>query len=236
MNIAIVDDEALFRKRLEERMKRYYCSSGVKVEVFSDGMEFVAALEEGKCFDAVFLDIEMPGMNGLDSAARLREYSEETVLVFVTSHQQYAPKGYEVDAFRYIDKSLSEPEFEKLLSDLTRRMARRRKLLLRCGGQEVVLRPESVIYAASDNNMVRFVTAKEEYSARMKITAAMDLLSGALPVFVRVHRCTVVNLGHIVRYNERELLCDNGCCLTISRSFSEEFRHRMFDYIRSSAR
>ena len=101
LNIAIVEDEPAHAEVLRGFLQRYAAERGEEVaaEVFPSGLDFVSDYQPR--YDAVFMDIEMPHMNGMDCAFKLRERDAEVPLVFVTGMAQYAVKGYEAGAIGY---------------------------------------------------------------------------------------------------------------------------------------
>ena len=92
-HIAIVEDEKDFSDQLQEYLKQYAKENNVeiKVSVFYDGESILAGYAPE--YDAIFLDIQMPGIDGMQTAERIREIDEEVVLMFITNMAQYAIYG-----------------------------------------------------------------------------------------------------------------------------------------------
>ena len=236
MKIAVVDDEKIFRDMLCEFIDKYYNDLDVVCTGFSDGKEIVRAYTSGRTFDVVFLDIEMPGIDGMKTAERIRDFSSDVPIVFFTSHTERAMDGYEVNAFRFLPKELFEEKLKKTLDDLSKSLSKTKKIVLKCGLQEYIVSPENILFAESDNNTVNVVTVDDIYSVRMKLSNFLSMLNDALPLFVRVHRCSVVNLMHVRNYTDKEVHLDNGKILPISKSCCGDFKKRIVDYIKHSAR
>ena len=109
MRVAIIDDvmqEAEDTKTLV--LSRDAASNTI---IFSSGTEFVQAYKDKHDFDVIFLDIEMHGLDGLETARAIREYDQQVVIVFTTRMAQYAVAGYEVDAISYLVKPISAESF-----------------------------------------------------------------------------------------------------------------------------
>lgn len=107
MRIVIVEDDEDQVRRLKDFIRRFEDESGEKcfVETFGNGMDFIS--DYSAKYDLVLLDIEMPHMDGMSAAEKLRETDEYTAIIFVTNMAQYAVRGYSVDA---LDLSLKRKQ------------------------------------------------------------------------------------------------------------------------------
>lgn len=119
--IAVVEDSPVERDSLLRFLDRYATDTGATFDVtpFESGEEFLTA---HKAFDLVFLDIEMPGLDGMETAAMWRSYCPDTPLIFVTNLAQYALRGYEVDAFGFLVKPVSYRAFARNMDKISRLM------------------------------------------------------------------------------------------------------------------
>ncbi len=236
MRIAVCDDENFFRDTICKAVRAFFQSLDVLCLPFSNGAELIAAFEQGQRFDAVFLDIEMPPPDGMETARRLHEFSPGLPVIFLTSHTELAMDGYEVGAFRFLQKPVVSEKLTQALKDITQLCGRKKTVCIRENGEEHFLSPDDIIYAEADNNSVRFVTAEREYHMRIKITEAFTMLDTASGSFCRVHRSVIVNLAHIISRNEKEVRLDSGTVLPVSKSYTNELKKRLMEYIRLNAR
>ena len=236
MRIAVCDDEKYFRDTICEAINAFYQSLDVLCLPFEGGGELINTFEKGQRFDAVFLDIEMPPPDGMETARRLHEFSPELPVIFLTSHTELAMDGYEVGAFRFLQKPVVTEKLTRALKDIGQLCGRKKTVRIKENGEEHFLPPDDIICAEADNNSVRFVTAEREYHTRMKITEALAILGTASDSFCRVHRSVIVNLAHIVSRSEREVRLDSGITLPVSKSYADELKKRLMGYIRLNAR
>ena len=124
-HIAIVEDERTFSEQLQEFLKEYQEEKNIKfkISVFKDGAEI---LEEYKqIYDIILLDIEMPEINGMETARRIRKTDAEVVLMFITNMASYAIHGYEVGALDFIMKPLTYYTFSVKLTRALRRVKKK---------------------------------------------------------------------------------------------------------------
>lgn len=106
-HIAIVEDELEFSMQLQKYLRQYQQENGVefKISVFRDGTEILKDYKPE--YDAIFMDIEMPVINGMDAAEKIREMDEEVVIMFITNMAQYALFGYSVGALDFVMKPVN---------------------------------------------------------------------------------------------------------------------------------
>lgn len=106
LRVAVVEDETEYRGLIQEMVGRYAKEYDLQIQTtaFPDGRELVQNYHK---FDILLMDIEMPHLNGMEAAQKIRELDKEVVIVFITNMAQYAIKGYEVDALDFILKPLN---------------------------------------------------------------------------------------------------------------------------------
>lgn len=121
MNVAIVEDDDGYARTLKEYLGRYSEERGVRFEVtrYSEAVSFLENYRPR--FAIVLMDIELPMMNGMDAARKMREKDDRTCLIFVTNMAQFACDGYGVDALDFIVKPVSYADFSMKLDRAVRR-------------------------------------------------------------------------------------------------------------------
>ena len=124
-HIAIVEDEKACSRQLQKYLEQYQNEKNMqfKVSVFSGGTELLTNYQP--VYDLILLDIEMPGINGIDTAAKIRETDGEVALMFITNLAGYAIRGYEVEALDFVTKPVSYYQFAMRLSRCFRRLGKR---------------------------------------------------------------------------------------------------------------
>lgn len=109
MKIAIVDDDKEWRQNALRVTKQYFEEGDIVVKCFSSGE---ALLEKNEKYEIVILDIEMPGRDGFQTACEYKVSYPDVIIIMLTTHLELSRKGYEVDAFRYVDKLHIKEELE----------------------------------------------------------------------------------------------------------------------------
>ena len=233
MKIAICDDEKIFLDSLEEKI--YGILSKLDCEVIAFGSA-EALLSSSMDYDLIFLDIEMGELDGMGAAKKIRETDFETPIVFLTSHIEMALEGYEVNAFRFLKKPVEEEKLRQTLQDIQLMKASHKGVLIKAGGEEVVVIPSEVLFLESDNNNVRIITSSGSYTTRLKLSDAIETFNRINDTIRKVHRCSAVNLDHVARLRDKEAVLDDGSVIAISRSCFAEFKNALYEYVKKNVR
>jgi len=231
LSIAVVDDEKAFSNQLSQMLRRWGDAHGEKLAItcFEDGLDIADNFKSR--WDIIFLDIQMKLMDGLETARAIRRLDSEVVLIFVTTMAQYAINGYEVDAFDYILKPLSYPQFELRMNKAAREVEKKKKhsyVYLKKYSDTVKISTDDILYIEVVGHTLRYVTVGETYEQRQPIGEAEKALAG-LP-FARCSLSFLVNLKRIDRVSGDSLFV-GGHELPISRNRKKEFLQVFSDYL-----
>ncbi len=220
LKIAVCDDEPqtldlLYKKTFDFTAKE---DADARISTFSDGAALLDAYKDSAHpFDVILLDIRMDGMDGIETARRIREKDRSVYIIFITSSAEYVFRGYEVNAFRYLMKTELEYGFDRVLRDALREMDRRPEasFSFQFGNEKIRLPLKSINYFESDKRIVRIALDDGEY----KTYAKLDDIERELPQteFVRCHQSFLVNVGRIEKLSPASLLLKNGETLPVSK-------------------
>ena len=191
----IVDDEAPARSEL-----RYLLAAHPEVEIAGEAASAAEALTLARdtAFDVVFLDVEMPGLSGVDAAALVRERRDPPAVVFVTAHDRYAVDAFAVEAFDYLVKPVDPERLARAVERLRERTSENALPVVKipvvsAGGTEL-LDFDQVHFVQADGDYSRVHTYDRSYLC----TASLGELEERLgPRFARIHRSHLVNLGKV---------------------------------------
>jgi len=236
MRLAIVDDESVYRNQIAELIDSICGRSEVSCFLYADGSELVRSFENGFKLDAIFLDIEMNEVDGMTAAKKVREYSKDIPIVFLTSHTELAMDGYEVEAFRFLSKPVNETKLRETLADLEKRLKVDEKIVLHKDGEEIINSISDLIYVEAANNSVRFCFRRDSVELRMKFTDAVKMVDELSHDFVKIHRSYYVSLAHMKKLSATDVLLDNKETLPVARSASAEAKQKLLEFIRRSSR
>lgn len=228
MNIAICDDEEIFRTYLRELLVRNSFAGGIDIQVeeYAGGEALLGADREKKFRpDIIFLDIRMPGLDGMETARVLRRRGTKCLIVFLTSLSEYAREGYEVRAFRYLLKEEAERELGRVMEECRRELGEENWFSFTQGHRVYRIPIEDILYFESKKRLVLVHTTKESYSFYRKL----DMLEGELQGggFLRCHRSYLVQERYVRSWKGNSLQLKDGTEVPISRSCEKEVNRRL---------
>ena len=230
MKIAIIDDQKEDRDFLSDSLARFFHEIGRSYELsaFESAEAFFNSYQHDFRF-AIF-DIDMPGMNGIEAARKLRAYDEDIVLMFITNMPQYALDGYRVDAIDYILKPVNYPDFRLKMQKALRFIERNQdpQIGINTIDGYLCLPVSSIYYIESQLHYVQYHTKNGVFKTRDTLNHAENKLSQYH--FVRSSTSYLVNLRHLQSMHGSEIQVGPDT-LQISRgkktSFLSEFTKYM---------
>ena len=233
MRVAIAEDDEASCKLLQAYLKTYSEKTGVVFEIdcFPDGMKLVNAYKP--VYDLLLLDIEMPLLDGMSAARRIRKLDQNVFIIFITNMINYAIKGYKVAAFDYILKPITyyalEKSLDRALVKVTDRETRKYININVQGGIQKLALTE-ICYIESQAHYLTFYTQKGQFKTYMRIKDIEAELPGEM--YYRINKGLIVNLRYVEGMNESDCIIENEK-LPISRAKKKEFMEKLNAYINS---
>lgn len=215
IKVAFCDDDISALNEMQRLLDQYRRERKLEIihMAFRSPVELLAELERGARFDILFLDILMPGQNGIEAAAEIRNYDTNVKIVFLTSSPEYAVQSYEVRAYFYQLKPLrAEALFRVLDAALEEcRGERESSLILRCKSVITRVEPGRVEFCEVIHRtlLIHLTSGKV-----LESTGSLDELDRLLVpygCFLRVHRSYIVNLNYVQSISHRNVIMT---CLT----------------------
>ena len=195
--IAIVEDDKRFIEELQMYLRQYGTEENQKFEisVFFDGAEILADYEPK--YDLILLDIEMPKVNGMDAAEKIREMDENVVMMFITNMAQYAIRGYSVGALDFVMKPITYYTFAMKMKRALKRAQKKElpSILLTLSDGVKKMEVSKIYYVEVQNRMLHYHTEEGEFLVRGSLQSVETMLPSS--VFAKCNHWYLVNLMHV---------------------------------------
>lgn len=223
MNIVICDDNLKFINIIEDMiydLSEKFENFKLEIDAYQSGEELLKLIDLDNLPSIVFIDIEMKKINGIQTARKLREYSEEILIIYVTSYESYTLESFEVRPFRYLLKPIDKEEFAKAFYDAVEYLKSSNSYLFFKKGKDYIQVESSSIIAifSESGRKLRIKTDNDHndevfYGKIKNIEKELNLLS-----FVKINRGTIINLKKVKILNPQEVTMTDGSILPISKN------------------
>lgn len=230
IQIAICDDRQEDISALSKALYAY--NDFFQITEYTNG-EFLIAdyLEREILYDILFLDIYMPGLNGIETAKKIRAVMKDAIIIFVSSSQEHYPEAFDVFAFNYIIKPVKQEKLNTLMNQALMNINKDRGHQIQFSYKSTNFRIlcRDILYIESRDKIVLFhMTDKTTLQCYSKL----DQILKQLPEdsFIRCHQSFIVNIGHISEMTEN-LFRVGASVINISKKFQKAAKDKYFEYL-----
>ncbi len=220
LNIAICDDNLLFAQQALSEVQKILSSHNVEytTTVFQTGNRLVHA----GFFDIVFLDIEMEGLNGIETAQQLRQQKNNCRIIFLTSHPKYVFSAFDVCATHYLLKPIDRIKLEQVLLKIVHELANEedQNVTVKIGTQVHRIPYDKIQFVEVFGRKLSLHTQEEVYT----FNSSLEKFEQSLPKsFFRCHKSYILNLTEVRKYDKETAVLRSGKTVPIARRKFAEF-------------
>lgn len=235
ITIAVCDDEAKVLEDIVRQIVRAFADNQETTEIFqtTDPFALLEYLKDNE-IDALFLDIDMPRLDGMEIARALTDGGSRTLLVFVTSHDALVYQSFQYHPFGFIRKSRFEEEIAAVSASIADELQKKRAFFTFKSGDGFCRVPLSeILYFESESNYICLHRAGQPDTA-YRFRGTLSSLEGELRAkgFIRTHKGFLVNQQHIFAIRGDDIQLDSGATLPIGRTNRENVKKMILRYMR----
>lgn len=217
LKIAICDDNSLDRDRIAKEIDRNLREMSVLYELDKyNNAEILIAKNEQKPYDIIFLDINMPLINGMDAALKINRLNHVPEIVFVSSYNELVFEACRCKSSGFVRKEYLSQELSERLLYLTSQILQNRKYItIQVNGVDKKLNIEDIIYMKSDDHYVDIFTVNGKESVRTSLNEMEEKYANF--GFIRIHLRFLVNYRYIFSVEKNTIILNDGNKLALSR-------------------
>ena len=239
MIFALIDDSSEDREKLHTLLTEYaaHHSGELILRCFSSGEEFLEKYRPCH-YAAVFLDIYMGGMTGLETAQAIRRSDADLPLIFTTSSPEHMADAFRFHAYEYVTKPFDRSRIFHLMDDLMKRTTKEENLLSFVANRETHHIPYSdILFVRSSDHYAEIMTKRgHNYITRMNFSSISEQLSTDSR-FLLIIRGVLVNMDSVVRFADHSCYLENGFQLPANvkncKQIEQTWKNYIFQKIRS---
>ena len=229
MRILILDDEHKFVDDLKLHIERYMATHLIKTDITAT-VTPDEIMSGDAAFDLAFLDIQMPGSDGITVAKTLQERNSRTIIFFVTAFDEYQDEAMDLHIFRFFEKPFDE---KRLYSGLDKAMEYLNEsyvdIYLDKGGESVRVLVDDIIYIKRENRKITVFTTGGTYTTKNSFEDLISKLPNTF--FYLVHKSFYINIHYVTKYSYNELYLGETRISVATRK-QADFHKFWFDYLK----
>lgn len=234
IKVAFCDDDVSVLGEVSALVDQYRVERNQEIgyAAFKSPLELLAEVERGMRFDILFLDVIMPGQNGISAAKEIRKYDSSVKIIFLTSSSEFAVQSYTVNAFFYQLKPISRESFFRLMDSVVSECEKvqQNSLILRCKSGITQIDLDRLVYCEVNGRTLIFhMDGGKIYES----SGSMDELCAQLAVyecFLRPHRSYLINMEYIQQISTRAITLADRTEIPIPHGKCSEIKNQYLEY------
>ena len=237
IRIGICDDLVEELQIQEKMVKSIVYSLGLNVEIkcFQSGEDLLWEIEQKGNMDIILLDVEMGGINGVETARQLRKKDNRVILFFISYHDQYCKEIINVQPFRFIDKPVSEVKLESALKEAFKAMSQKEEIFeytYKKVPYKILV--SKIRYFESDKREVNLYSTDGVYSFYKKLDEVEAQLEQMNIKFLRISKSYLVNMNYVKEFRFEKVVMDDSKEFKIGPKYKDKVRKSYIELMRIS--
>jgi Response regulator of the LytR/AlgR family len=233
LKMAVCDDDLQELTRISNLLNQYHAEKepAFQYDTFNNALDLLDGMN-GNSYHVLFLDVLMPGLNGIEAAREIRRFDGEAKIIFLTSSREFAVESYGVDAFYYMLKPGTEQKLFPLLDKIFLDVQRGEETLpIKTSSGFTRIPYRKMEYVEIFNKKVRFHLVD---GTEKETNGSLGDFEGPLlsrEEFIKVHRSYIVNMTSVISLNQKELTTCTGKMVPISRLLATSVREAYMQFL-----
>ena len=219
----------MFRNELKNFLIQYKKDRRIHLDIveFSDGQSL---LNYDRGIDIVFLDYEMPGLDGIETARILRSRKNTCCIMYITSYPEHVFEAFEVSTYRYFVKPINLDKLTVAMDDFIKEKKMLSPIVVNVDGEQLTISSEDVIYLEAEGKYCHIRTIDNTVRSSKTIAKVYELLPQHC--FYRTHKSYAINLYCVRSIKDNYVVLSNGEKAAISRNNMAAFKRAYQEFVK----
>lgn len=229
LRIGVCDDEKVVHDMMIKIVETYAQEKALDIYItnYMSGQALIDSQDIAK-LDALFLDIEMPELDGVETAYRFNEIKHSCKIIMLTSKVERFKEAFKIGAFRFVTKPIAQNEVFEVIDDVRARMLGETSMKVHRDGREHAVIEKDIAYITLNKTSTYVYTEKYDFRSDESLEWWENELDNRL--FVRCHKGYIVNVSKIVDINKKNVVLVTGECVPVARRRVNEVEQRLMEY------
>ena len=227
MRIAVCDDQHFFVDEIKNKIESYLNDKNIPFEIdtFTDGLTLISSYKYIHKYDIIFLDVEMPCFSGEDVAKEFKNEEYKPLIIFTTSHSDFAKRGYRYNVYDFLDKSDIDNELINILNNSIKDLTTKRKEEL-VEFNDISVKVKNIMYlVAAKKNTEIYITTDTIKIDRTPLKYFEE--QEAFKDFIKINRNTIVNYDFILSIDDNKIKMNNGVIFDVPKIKTNEIKMKI---------
>jgi DNA-binding LytR/AlgR family response regulator len=227
MRIAVCDDQHFFVDEIKNKIESYLNDKNIPfdIDTFTDGLTLIGSYKYIHKYDIIFLDVEMPCFTGEDVAKEFKNDEHRPLIIFTTSHSDFAKRGYRYNVYDFLDKSDIDNELINILNNSIKDLTTKRKEEL-VEFNDISVKVKNIMYlVAAKKNTEIYITTDTIKIDRTPLKYFEE--QEAFKDFIKINRNTIVNYDYILSIDDNKIKMNNGVIFDVPKIKTNEIKMKI---------
>lgn len=231
LRIAIIDDDKMIHSFFDNFLADFF-NTDFLWDCFYTAEEFLSAVNEEDFYHILFVDIELPGIKGVDFARRFKKDNPTSIIIFLTSYSQYAITGYEIGALRYLVKPVDVNKLNEALTKAMEVLETNKSYFRFNYNRSVVILPlDQILFFESCGRELMVITLKNKYTLNKTMKSLEQELNDKK--FVRAHKSFLINVAYIRNIKDNTIVLEGEYNIPVGYHFKKNLLNCHNSFLRS---
>lgn len=230
LKMAVCDDDVIICRQMSELLQER--DRDYTIDVYVSGKELIESQKE---YDVIFLDIEMEPIDGIETAKILRNKRRKDYIIFLTSHTDYMPEAFKVQAFRFLQKPIQIQQFTEAITEAEKDILEDEKFVVSSDEGMVLINQKDIVYIEALGDGSCLHTEKETYVIKKYLKQWEAILDSSR--FFKIHKSYLLGLRYVKVMNESNVeLNVDDISLPVARRRRKAFENNYIEYVKKYGR